>query len=66
VRQMQPDCANIVVCNVLVNAGVFEIAAPTAEADVNTCVKIAKNRRRIGVVSGVILGPGIIVLAVND
>ena len=46
--------------SVLVNAGIFEIVVAVEGSDVKAHLKSAKNRRRVGVFSGAILGPGII------
>ena len=52
--------------SVLVKRGIFQIAISVEGSDVKAQLKSAKNRIRIGVFSGAILGPGIIVLAEND
>jgi len=52
--------------SVLVNSLIFQIAVVAEGLYVKARVKSAKRRRKIGVFSSAILGPGIIVLAVND
>ena len=51
---------------VIVNRPIVRNGVAVKGSDVKAQLKSAKNGRRIRVFNGTILGPGIIVLAVND